>query len=157
MKPINLKRLILAIAIPELVGLLSSFLSGNIGGRYQSFNQPPLSPPGIVFPIVWAVLYALMGIASYIIYEQAGRTKEGKDALSFYLAQLFVNFIWPIVFFRAEAYWLAVVVLIILLALVVITMLKFRKINKTAFYLMIPYLLWLIFATYLNIGVAVLN
>ena len=157
MKPINLKRLLIAIAIPELVGGLSALLSGNIGNRYTQFNQPPLSPPGIIFPIVWVILYALMGIASYIVYEEAGRTAKGKQALAFYGAQLFFNFLWPIVFFRAEAYWLAVVVIIILLVLVVITMLIFRKINKTAFYLMIPYLLWLLFATYLNIGVAVLN
>ena len=64
MKPINLKKLIIAIAIPELVGFLSAIITGNIGETYKSFKSPPLSPPGIIFPIVWAILYALMGIAS---------------------------------------------------------------------------------------------
>lgn len=157
-KPINLKRLIIAIAIPEAVGLLSSFVTGNIGEAYRSYTQPPLSPPGIVFPIVWTVLYALMGIASYLIYEEVrGKDKEKQEALFFYGLQLAVNFIWPIIFFRFKAYWVAVVVILILLALVIVTALKFRELNKTAFWLLIPYIAWLLFATYLNIGVAVLN
>ena len=156
MKPINLKRLIIAILIPEAVGLLSSFVTGNIGNMYNSYTKPPLSPPGIVFPIAWVILYALMGIASYIVYEE-GKGEKKKEALTFYAIQLPVNYIWPIIYFRFEAYWVAVVVILILLALVVITSFKFKEISNTAFYLMIPYVAWLIFATYLNIGVAVLN
>ncbi|MBQ5910658.1 MAG: tryptophan-rich sensory protein [Clostridia bacterium] len=156
MKPINLKRLIVAILIPEAVGFLSSFVTGNIGDAYGSYTKPPLSPPGIVFPIVWVILYALMGIASYIIYEE-GKGETGREALIFYGLQLAVNFIWPIIFFRFEAYWVAVVVILILLVLVVITALKFREISTVAFWLMVPYIIWLLFATYLNIGVAVLN
>ena len=156
MKPINLKRLIIAILIPEAVGLLSSFVTGNIGGTYNSYTKPPLSPPGIIFPIVWVILYALMGIASYIVYEEA-RGEKAKEALTFYGLQLAVNFIWPIIFFRFEAYWLAVIVIFVLLALVVITALKFKEISEAAFWLLVPYIVWLAFATYLNIGVAVLN
>ncbi len=158
MKPINLKKLLIAILIPEAVGLLSSFVTGNIGDAYNNYTKPPLSPPGIVFPIVWAILYALMGIASYLVATEV-KVQESKkqEALLFYGLQLAVNFIWPIIFFRFEAYWVAVVVIFILLVLVVITALKFKEINKTAFWLMIPYILWLMFATYLNIGVAVLN
>ena len=158
MKPINLKKLIIAIAIPELVGFLSAIITGNIGETYKSFKSPPLSPPGIIFPIVWAILYALMGIASYIIFEEVkGRQKEQKQALSFYGAQLAVNFIWPIIFFKLKAYTAAVFVIFILLILVIITALKFKNLNKTAFWLLVPYIIWLLFATYLNIGVAVLN
>ncbi|MBO5852191.1 MAG: tryptophan-rich sensory protein [Clostridia bacterium] len=156
MKPINLKRLLIAILIPEVVGLLSSFVTGNMSNAYSVYTRPPLSPPGILFPIVWTILYALMGIASYIVYEE-GRGEKAKEALTFYGLQLALNFIWPVIFFRFEAYWVAVVVILILLALVVITALKFKEISNAAFYLMIPYIIWLIFATYLNIGVAVLN
>ena len=156
MKPINLKRLIIAILIPEAVGLLSSFVTGNIGSTYNIYTKPPLSPPGIIFPIVWVILYALMGIASYIVYEEA-RGEKAKEALTFYGLQLAVNFIWPIIFFRFEAYWLAVIVILVLLALVVITALKFKEISEAAFWLLVPYIVWLAFATYLNIGVAVLN
>lgn len=156
MKPINLKRLIIAIIIPEAVGLLSSFAAGNIGNSYNSYTKPPLSPPGILFPIVWIILYALMGIASYIVYEES-RGERRKEALTFYGLQLAVNFIWPVIFFRFEAYWLAVAVIILLLALVTVTALKFKEINSVAFWLLVPYIVWLLFATYLNIGVAILN
>ena len=156
MKPINLKRLLIAIFIPEAVGLLSSFVTGNIGDAYTNYTKPPLSPPGILFPIVWIILYALMGVASYIIYD-AKRGEKQHEALTFYGLQLAVNFIWPIIFFRFEAYWVAVIVILILLALVLITAVKFKELNVTAFWLLAPYVAWLIFATYLNIGVAVLN
>lgn len=156
MKPINLKRLIIAIIIPEAVGLLSSFVTGNIGNAYNDYTKPPLSPPGIIFPIVWGILYALMGIASYIVYEE-GKGEKRREALTFYGLQLAVNFIWPIIFFRFEAYWVAVVVIFVLLALVIITALKFKEISNAAFWLLVPYIAWLLFATYLNIGVAVLN
>ena len=158
MKPINLKRLITAIAIPELVGVAAAILSGNIGETYRGFKQPPLSPPGIVFPIAWIILYALMGIASYIIVEEVkGQEADKREALFFYGLQLAVNFVWPIIFFRFSAYWVAVVIILVLLALVGVTALKFFRLKTAAFWFLTPYILWLLFATYLNIGVAVLN
>lgn len=157
MRPINLKRLIIAIGIPEAVGALSSLFVGNSREMYGGFEKPPLSPPGWLFPVVWVILYALMGIASYLIYEERGREKEKTEALFFYGLQLLVNFVWPIVFFGFGAYWIAVVILVVLIALVVVTMIKFKELNVTAFYLLIPYLVWLVFALYLNIGVAILN
>lgn len=156
MRPINLKRLIIAIAIPEAVGALSSLVSGRMGETYQNYVKPPLSPPGWLFPVVWVILFALMGIASYLIFDEP-RSREKREALFFYGLQLLVNFIWSPIFFRFEAYWLAVVVLVVLISLVVVTMIRFKLLNSTAFYLLIPYLIWLIFALYLNIGVALLN
>ena len=158
MKPINLKKLLIAIAIPELVGLLSTLVTGNVRNLYEDVNRPFLSPPAIVFPIVWIILYALMGIASYVIFEEVkGKETKRQEALFLYAIQLAINFIWPIIFFRFEAYWLAVIVILILLFVVIITALKFKELNSTAFLLMVPYILWLVFATYLNIGVAILN
>ena len=156
MKKIDWIQLLTIILISELVGVLGSLLSGNQGVIYTSFVKPPLSPPGWLFGIIWPVLYLLMSIAAYIIY-QTPQTLERKEATTIYWIQLFVNFLWPIVFFRFEWYWIAVGVIILLDILVSITTLRFYKINKAAGYLMIPYLLWILFATYLNFGIAVLN
>jgi len=156
MKKIDWFQLLTIILITELVGVLGSLLSGNTGEIYISFIKPPLSPPGWLFGVIWPVLYLLMSIAAYIIY-QTPQTLERKKATTFYWIQLFVNFLWPIVFFRFEWYWIAVVIIILLDIFVSITTLWFYKINKSAGYLMIPYLIWILFATYLNIGIAVLN
>jgi len=156
MKKIDWYQLLTIILITELVGVLGSLLSGNTGEIYTSFIKPPLSPPGWLFGVIWPVLYLLMSIAAYIIY-QTPQTLDRKKATTFYWIQLFVNFLWPIVFFRFEWYWIAVVIIILLDILVSITTLWFYKINKAAGYLMIPYLIWILFATYLNIGIAVFN
>ena len=158
MKKTNVKALLTAIFIPVLVGFLSALISGNFGNKYDSFVKPPLSPPAILFPIVWTLLYAAMGAASYLIWSSArGTAFEKQSALRFYVAQLIVNFLWSIIFFRLEAYTLSVFVIILLDILVLITALKAKEINRLAFCLLIPYLIWLAFATYLNIGVAILN
>jgi benzodiazapine receptor len=156
MKKVDWFQLIVIVLITQLIGLLGSLFSGNAGLLYTSFIKPPLSPPGWLFGIVWPVLYLLMGIAVYIIY-QTPHTPERKKATTLYWIQLFVNFLWPIVFFRFEWYWASVAVIFLLDVLVLITTIWFGKIEKAAGYLMVPYLLWILFATYLNIGVAVLN
>lgn len=156
MKKINWSQLLIFVLITELVGVLSSLFSGNAGQIYKSFMKPPLSPPGWLFGVIWPVLYLLMGIAIYIIY-QTPQTSDREKATTLYWVQLFVNFLWPIIFFRFEWYWISVVVILLLDVLVLITTILFYKINKIAGYMMIPYLLWILFATYLNIGIAVLN
>lgn len=158
MKKINIPVLFFSILIAELTGLLSALLSGNIRGGYNSFIQPPLSPPAILFPIVWTILYAAMGIAAYLVWDSVrGTEDERRTAIKFYIAQLIVNFSWSIFFFRFNAYWLSVAIILLLDILVIATSLKFKNINRLAYWLMIPYIIWLLFATYLNIGVAVLN
>lgn len=156
MKKINWFKLIVIVLITELIGLLGSLFSGITGQNYTSLIKPPLSPPGWLFGLIWPVLYLLMGIAAYIIY-QTPQTPERKKATTLYWVQLFVNFLWPIVFFHFQWYWISVIVIILLDVLVLITTIRFYKIEKVAGYLMIPYLLWILFATYLNIGIAVLN
>lgn len=144
--------LIVAIAIPLLVGGLSSLISG---GTSADFIQPPLSPPSWVFAVVWSILYVLMGLASYIVFTE--QNYKITDQTKSYFYQLFVNFLWPIVFFRFELYPAAVVVLGVLILLAIANAIEFFKVSKTAGKLLIPYVLWLLFALYLNIGVAVLN
>ncbi len=156
MKKINWFQLIVIILITQLAGLLSNVFSGNIGEIYTSFTKPPLSPPQWLFGVVWPVLYLLMGIAVYLIY-QTPQTPERKKATTLYWIQLLVNFLWPIVFFRFEWYWVSVAIILLLDVLVLITTVWFYRIKKEAGYLMVPYLLWILFATYLNIGIAVLN
>lgn len=122
---------------------------------YKYLDKPLLAPPSILFPIVWTILYILMGISAYIIYES--NNKDKKDALIVYGIQLAVNFIWPIFFFLLNYRLLAFVIIILLLITIVLMILKFYKINKISACLQIPYLLWVIFASYLNYSLYILN
>lgn len=153
---LNWKKLLLFLAIPLAVGGLAALLGGGMN-TYKTLNQPPLSPPGWIFPIVWTILYLLMGYASYRIATSDAPREDRKKALLFYGIQLFFNFLWPIVFFRFEAYWLAFFVLLALWIFIYLTMHLFSEIDETAENLLIPYLLWVTFAGYLNLGVALLN
>lgn len=148
----NIVMLIIAIVIPLAVGGLSTLISG---GTKASFEKPPLSPPDWLFPVVWTILYVMIGIASYLIYKES--EYKFNDALKAYCYQLFVNFCWPIVFFRFEYYTAAAIVLGVLILLVISNLIEFYKLNKTAGLLLVPYLVWCLFALYLNIGAAVLN
>lgn len=157
MKKVSWKLIIVSILIAEGVGLLSSLLAGNTGTFYQTLNQPAFAPPGWLFPIAWGILYALMGAAAALIPTADAADSEKKRALTLYGIQLLLNFSWSIIFFRFELLWLSVVVILALLLMVVLTFLAFLDIKPLAGYLLIPYLLWLLFATYLNISVALLN
>ena len=153
---ISTKKLIIALAIPLAVGGLGALLTGGMDS-YQSLNQPPLSPPGFIFPVVWTVLYLLMGYASYRVLVSGSPRPAKKKALTFYAIQLFLNFLWPLIFFGLQWYWAAFVLLVLLWIAIYLTMYQFGQIDDTAENLLIPYLLWVTFAGYLNLGVALLN
>ena len=153
---IEWRKLLKSIAIPLLVGGLSALLSGGGMEMFDAVEKPPLSPPAWLFPVVWTILYTLMGIASYLV-ALSGKTYRAKTALAFYGIQLFFNFLWSIIFFRFEAYWFAFVWLALLWALILITTVLFYRISKPAGYFMIPYILWVTFAGYLNFAIALLN
>lgn len=158
MKKINWPKLLFCVALCEGVGLLSGLLSGNQREFFNSLVKPPLSPPGVLFPIVWTILYGMMGVALYFVITSArGSYREQRSAVIYFALQLAVNFSWSIVFFRFEALLAAAVVIVLLDLLVIITMIKFKEINKLSFWLLIPYLAWILFATYLNFGFAMLN
>ncbi|MBE7063321.1 MAG: tryptophan-rich sensory protein [Clostridia bacterium] len=146
---------IVSILIPLAVGALSALLTRNSMEDYAALAQPPLSPPGWLFPIVWTILYTLMGISSARIYLSSEPKKN--SALRTYAVQLAVNFFWTILFFNLDARLLALVWLILLDILVIRMIVQFRQIDRPAALLQIPYLLWLLFATYLNAGVWLLN
>lgn len=144
------------ILFPLFVGFISNVLTSNSRDFYKTLKKPILSPPGFLFGIVWTILFILMGISYYIIK----RKTEGYDIsnISFwYYLQLIINFFWSIFFFRKQALTFSFIWIIFLLIAVVITAYKFKKIDKTSFYLLLPYIIWIIFAGYLNLSIAILN
>ena len=153
----NMKSYIIGILIPLAVGLLSAYLTRDSMDLYESIVRPALAPPGIVFPIVWTILYTLMGIGSAMIYNTDAPEQDKSRALILYGLQLAVNFFWSILFFNQRAFLTSFVWLLLLWALIVAMILSFRKSNKIAAWLQIPYLLWVTFAGYLNLMIYLLN
>lgn len=151
---IQWKNLATCIAIPLAVGGLSAMLSQSGMAAYAMLKKPALSPPGWVFPVVWTILYILMGIASYLVLTSG---KQNDAALTTYAIQLFFHFFWSILFFRMGLCVTAFLWLVVLWFLILKTTVMFYRIVKTAGYLMIPYLLWVAFAGYLNLGICLLN
>ena len=149
------KTYIIAILIPLLIGGLSGFLGMNGMAEYKALEKPLLSPPGFLFPIVWTVLYVLMGIGSALIYCSEDPRKE--RALKTYAAQLAANFLWTIFFFTFKWSLFAFFWIILLIALIISMIRQFAAIRPLAGKLQLPYLYWLLFAAYLNLGVWYLN
>lgn len=154
MKKIDIKKLIFYILITLLIGGLPSiFVIKN--DTYDTLNKPPLSPPPILFPIVWTILFILMGISIYrVMVSDNSSKKEGK---LIYFIQLIVNALWTVIFFGLNEYFLAFLWILMLILLVVTMLIVFSKIDKISTYINIPYLIWLLFACYLNFGIFVLN
>ena len=145
------------IVLAEGVGALSGWLSrGGMDLYEQSIVKPPLSPPGIVFPIVWGILFFLMGVSAARI-SLASPTRQRDRCLKLFLLQLGVNFLWSPLFFVWQRFGLALLWLLLLWALVLRMIRCFRQVDPLASHLQIPYLLWLTFAAYLNLGVWLLN
>ena len=157
MKNANWKVYTLWIGLAEAAGLLSSLLS-RVGmvNFSQTVAQPPLSPPGWLFPVVWTILYGLMGISAARIWLSPPSDSRSRG-LNRFLAQLIVNFFWSPIFFNTGAYGFSLLWLLLLWVLVVLMIRSFRKVDKTTALLQIPYLIWLTFGAYLNWGVWKLN
>lgn len=161
-KRVNIFKMFVAIVIPLAVGFLSSFITKDAMMSFNAMKKPPLAPPGILFPIAWTILYILMGISSYIIYVYDAKNDTTSlsiknKCLSLYFIQLVFNFLWSVIFFKFKLYIFAFAWLVILWMLVFKLIIESKKISKIASYLLIPYLAWMTFAGYLNIGIAVLN
>jgi len=151
----NFKKLISYILITLFIGSFFTLFIMNSFGIYQEITRPILSPPSIVFPIVWSILYLLMGIGAYFLSNE--RNYKTSDLLKLYWSQLVLNALWPLFFWRVKAYYFAAIIIVAILVLVLWLPIKDYKINKLTAFMFIPYIVWLLFALYLNIGVAVLN
>ena len=157
MKRNHLKVFIVSVVLAEAVGALSGWLTRDGAQQYaQSIVLPPLSPPGIVFPIVWTVLFALMGIGSAIVWL-APDSQARSGALRLYAVQLAFNFVWSLIFFNWKNYGFAFVWLAALWVLIGWMILRFRALVPAAGWTQVPYFLWVAFAGYLNLGVWLLN
>lgn len=141
----------ISIGATLLVGIISGLISMGAMEEYAGVRQPSLSPPAWLFPVVWTILYVLMGIGLARVYIKTGKVPF------IYIAQLFFNFMWSIIFFNFSAYLFAFVWLIVLAILVIIMTIDFYKVDKFSGLIQIPYVLWLLFAGYLNFMVYTLN
>lgn len=151
------KNYVFWILLTEAVGFVSGFLIRNGTEIYKNtITKPPLSPPAIVFPIVWTLLYALIGYCAARV-SLTSPSKNRRSAIYVYLLQLAFNFFWSIIFFNLQAFLFAFFWLIVLWGLIVLTIKLFKKVDSSAGNLLIPYLVWVTFALYLNIGVWLLN
>jgi tryptophan-rich sensory protein len=156
MKNLNWKRLIPNLALPLAVGGLSALVSGGMD-LYPLLNQPPLSPPGWIFPVVWTLLYLLMGYAAYLVQTSGQEPAQIREAMIPYWLQLAANFLWSPLFFCWQLYLVSLLWLIVLWVLIFLTIRNFSKISERAGDLLIPYILWTTFAFYLNLGIYLLN
>ncbi len=154
----KLKPYIISILIALAVGGASALLTMGNMNIYSEIRTPPLSPPSILFPIVWTILYILMGVSAAMIYtDKNSKEKEKKEALVPYASSLIVNFAWSIIFFNFRAFFVSFIWLVLLLYLIIKTITEYIKINSLAAYLQIPYAIWVGFAGYLNLGIWLLN
>lgn len=153
-KKVNLRSLVISIVIPLVVGGLSSLLVAKNVYVYEDITLPPFAPPSILFPIVWSILYVLMGISYYRVYTSK---KDTSIALKVYFLQLFFNFCWSLLFFNARWFLTSFIWLIALWILILTMVYEFHKVDKLSAYLQVPYLLWVAFAGYLNFTIYQLN
>ena len=155
-KEVNYKMLLLFIGLALLAGGIGALLGGNMD-EFDTLNKPNFSPPAILFPIVWTILYILMGISSYLICSNKTDQKFKNRAILIYIIQLIVNSLWTLFFFRLNMLLFAFIWLLLLIVLVVIMIFKFYNIKPLAAYLQIPYIVWLSFAAILNFSIYLLN
>lgn len=155
MKKIKIIPLIINAIIPLLIGGLSALIVGDNFGIFESVNKPPLAPPAFLFPVVWTVLYLLLGTSYYLVKNQ--KDCSGEVITNVYILNLVLNFFWSIIFFNLRAYLAAFVWIILLILSTILLIREFSSCRKIAGIMNIPYLLWLIFAAYLSFSVYLLN
>jgi tryptophan-rich sensory protein len=150
--------ILISVVICELAGIIGSvFTTPSIPGWYEGLVKPPFNPPNWIFGPVWTILYAMMGVAAYLVYEKGMRNKEVKRAMAVFAGQLLLNTLWSIVFFGAHMILAGAVVIVLLWVGILDSILLFRPISKLAAGLLVPYILWVSFATVLNSSLYILN
>lgn len=157
MKKYSIWDILIWVFSAELVGALSALFTGNFTDFFMENEIPPLMPPTWLFPVVWVILYAIMGFSAYLVHSAPVSDARKSPALAVYWLQLAINFSWSIIFFRVGLLWVGAAVAVVLLIAIIVMTGMFAKITPTAGYLNIPYVLWLIFAVYLAVALAVVN
>lgn len=148
------KEYIISITAALTVGAVSTLLTKSSMEKFEAVKKPPLTPPSIVFPFVWTALFVLMGVSAARVYKKRSKApQKAKEALIIYAISLFFNFFWSIIFFNMREYFFAFAWLIALWVLIIMTICSYKKIDKIAAYLQIPYFVWVSFAGYINLGV----
>ena len=154
-------RLALSLAIPLVVGGVAALIAGDSMAKFNAFNQPPLAPPAWLFPVAWTVLYILMGIACFLVWtrkaDKSVTAKEKTVFLVVYGVQLAFNFFWSIFFFNLVWHWFAFIWLIALWLMILVMVIWGLKNQRAVMWVLLPYLLWVTFAGYLNVMIAILN
>ena len=153
----KLIELLIFIVSAELVGALSALFTGSFSTAYDVMQRPPMSPPAFLFPVVWTILYAVMGASAYLMFVSRVPQYQKGGALKIYGAQLIVNFFWSIIYFRLEMRGVALLDILVLDMLVALMILRFYRIRPISGIMNLPYMLWLLFATYLNLATVILN
>lgn len=157
MSKINILKLFIAIFICQMAGFIGAiFTTSSIPTWYATLNKPFFSPPNSVFGPVWTALFTLMGIALYIVWQKKTKLKK-IHALQIFTIQLILNTLWSILFFGFQSPALAFIEILFLWAFIALSIKTFYKISKTAGYLLVPYILWVSFATLLNLSIVLLN
>lgn len=154
---VNIISLIISFLITLGGGIIIGILTKNSSIIYEQITKPKFSPPGYVFGIVWLILYILMSISLYRVYMKLKTENKSSSAILLYIIQLGINFLWPIIFFMFKLYGVSWIILLILIIILSIVIVKFFKIDKLAGILLVPYLIWCIYALYLNISIWILN
>lgn len=158
MKLSNTFKLIIAIVVSELAGIVGSvFTAPSIAGWYADIIKPVLNPPAWVFGPVWTTLFALMGIAAFLIWKKGLERRDARTALGIFVGQLVLNTLWSIIFFGLHSPGGALIEIAFLWLSILITIVVFARISKPAAWLLVPYILWVSFAAYLNLSIWILN
>lgn len=152
MKKSRIYTMFLLMLLPLMIGMLSAALTSKGMAEYGTMVKPPLSPPAWVFSVAWTILYLMMGLASYYILIAEAESSMKTNTLILYMVQLGMNFFWSILFFGLKVYFIAFLWLLGIWGIVIFLTWKSFKISKKAVYLLIPYICWLTFAAYLNLG-----
>lgn len=154
----KIRPFVISVFIALAVGGISALITMNSMDLYSEIEPPPLAPPSWLFPVVWTILFVLMGVGAALVYNQREtKPDETKNALIIYAVNLILNFFWSIIFFNFEAYLFAYIWLILLWLVIIAMIVSFRKVSPLAAYLQIPYLIWVTFAGYLNLAIYILN
>lgn len=155
---IDYLKLAASIVICQLAGIIGSFFTaGSVGSWYPTLNKPVFNPPSWVFGPVWIILYLLMGVSLYIVWNKGIKSKQSKKAVAVFGIQLILNTLWSILFFGLQSPLFAFIEIIFLWAAILLSIIYFYRISKTASYMLIPYILWVSFAAVLNLSLFLLN